>query len=57
MKDRAGILADFFDQRPGLPKVAEAMLDDTEPRPKGCMCHLEAGDSPCPVHGEGDDLA
>ena len=33
MKDRAGILADFFDQRPGLPKVAEPKLDDTEPRP------------------------
>lgn len=25
---------------------------DTEKREPGCMCHLEAGDSPCPVHGE-----
>lgn len=24
---------------------------DTEPRPCGCKCHWEAGDSPCPVHG------
>ncbi len=25
---------------------------DTKPREKGCACHLEEGDSPCPVHGE-----
>ena len=35
--------------------LAKAAQEDAEPRPKGCMCHLEAGDSPCPVHGEGDE--
>lgn len=25
---------------------------DTEPRLPGCQCQWEAGDSPCPVHGE-----
>lgn len=29
--------------------------EDTEPRSKGCECHLEVGDSPCPVHGETDE--
>jgi hypothetical protein len=28
------------------------LQDYDEPRPKGCECHLETGDSPCPVHGE-----
>lgn len=23
---------------------------ETEPRPRGCRCFWEAGDSPCPVH-------
>ena len=62
MKDRAKVLAGFFDQTPGFPKVAEAMaphvkamLEDAEPRPKGCECHLEAGDSPCPIHGDADE--
>lgn len=27
---------------------------DHEPRPAGCACHIEAGDSPCPVHGDDD---
>ena len=27
---------------------------DTEPRTPGCECQLEAGDSPCRVHGEDD---
>lgn len=26
--------------------------DTTVPRPAGCTCHWEQGDSPCPVHGE-----
>ena len=30
-----------------LPPTAE-----TKPREPGCKCHLEEGDSPCPVHGE-----
>lgn len=30
---------------------------DTKPREPGCECHLEEGDSPCPVHGvEGAEL-
>ncbi len=28
---------------------------DTEPREPGCKCHWEAGDSPCPVHGEDEE--
>lgn len=28
--------------------------EDTERRPAGCACQWEAGDSPCPVHGEDD---
>lgn len=28
---------------------------DTEPRPPACRCHLEIGDSPCPVHGEDEE--
>lgn len=27
---------------------------DLEPRPDGCLCQTEAGDSPCAVHGEED---
>lgn len=29
--------------------------DDRVPRPAGCRCHLEIGDSPCPVHPSEDD--
>lgn len=29
--------------------------DDSMPRPAGCKCHWEAGDSPCPVHPSLDD--
>jgi hypothetical protein len=28
-----------------------ALHCDKTPRPTGCQCHLEVGDSPCPVHG------
>ncbi len=27
---------------------------DPVPRPAGCLCHWEMGDSPCPVHGNDD---
>lgn len=27
-----------------------AIAGDTKPREPGCQCHLEEGDSPCPVH-------
>lgn len=37
-----------------MRRIAEG-CDDAEPRPKGCECHLEAGDSPCPVHGDTDE--
>jgi len=30
-------------------------LNNEEPRPAGCQCHLEAGDSPCPVHAIPED--
>lgn len=30
-------------------------LDDTIKRPRGCLCHLEQGDSTCPVHPSPDD--
>jgi hypothetical protein len=29
--------------------------NDHEPRPPGCQCTWEAGDSPCPVHGLDED--
>lgn len=29
--------------------------DDEVPRPAGCKCHWEIGDSPCPVHGDSED--
>lgn len=29
--------------------------DDTVPRKPGCRCHLEEGDSPCPIHPSPDD--
>lgn len=28
---------------------------DCEPRPLGCQCQLEAGDSPCQIHGEDEE--
>lgn len=28
--------------------------DDSIPRPTGCRCHWEIGDSPCPVHGDSE---
>lgn len=28
--------------------------DDRIPRPTGCRCHWEIGDSPCPVHGDSE---
>ena len=31
------------------------MADDMEARQPGCQCHLEIGDSPCPVHGEDEE--
>ena len=31
--------------------------DDTEPRPLGCLCQWEQGDSPCPVHDACDGAA
>ena len=30
---------------------------DTDPRESGCVCHLETGDSPCPVHGEDEEVS
>ncbi len=31
--------------------------DDTKARDPGCKCHWEEGDSPCPVHGEEEELS
>lgn len=30
---------------------------DCEPRPPGCRCQWEAGDSSCPVHGDAEPAA
>lgn len=58
--DRNGRTLDF-ELRARLPEQHPEHMDialacapepDTEPRPPGCACHLDAGDSPCPVHGE-----
>lgn len=38
-----------------MKDLVEASQEDTEPRPEGCECQWEAGDSPCPVHGEADE--
>lgn len=38
-----------------LAEMRRANVKDAEPRPKGCECHLEAGDSPCPIHGDADE--
>jgi hypothetical protein len=37
-----------------LSSAAEIVraLADLQPRRPGCRCHLEEGDSPCPIHGE-----
>jgi hypothetical protein len=34
--------------------LACAPEHDTQPRPPGCDCHLDHGDSPCPAHGDDD---
>jgi hypothetical protein len=44
---------------PGIDKV-DGKLELTAEEiaiatPKTCACHLEAGDSPCPVHGDSDE--
>lgn len=31
---------------------AAEVIDDNGPRPAGCLCQWEQGDSPCPVHGD-----
>lgn len=36
------------------PPAVVAGHKDTQPREPGCRCQLEAGDSPCPVHGDDD---
>jgi hypothetical protein len=38
-----------------LTSVTWSKAPDGEPCPKGCECHLEAGDSPCPIHGDADE--
>lgn len=56
--DRNGREIDFTlrarlpEKHPEHMDVALAVAPDTEPRAPGCQCHLEPGDSPCPVHGE-----
>lgn len=37
-----------------LELAARTLEPDVEPRPTGCRCQWEAGDSPCPVHGDAD---
>ena len=38
--------------KPCRGRVGLSLREDTEPRPAGCACHIEAGDSLCPVHGD-----
>lgn len=33
-------------------ETVQTSMDFVMPRPPGCRCHQEVGDSPCPVHGE-----
>lgn len=35
-------------------EVKPPVKTDTVPREPGCQCQWEAGDSPCPVHGDDD---
>ena len=59
--DRNGRALDF-ELRARLPEKHPEHMDlslaaaaaETETRAAGCACHLEAGDSPCPVHGDDD---
>jgi len=38
--------------RAELERVIQSVLDEEKgPRVPGCECHMEEGDSPCPVHG------
>jgi hypothetical protein len=39
---------DRLDEDEEMPTLSES---DIVPRKPGCVCHLEEGDSPCPVHG------
>lgn len=39
-----------------LADLATENADDKVPRPPGCTCHWEVGDSPCAVHPSDDDL-
>lgn len=54
-----GAIPSFDLLRAALPEehapefaLACAPDTDTHPRPAGCACHIEPGDSPCPVHGD-----
>ena len=51
------LLRDALPDEDAAPDFALACAPDdpdTQPRPAGCNCHLEPGDSPCPVHGDDD---
>ena len=48
---------------PALPDLSGCVQDsgfdsttNTDPREPGCVCHLETGNSPCPVHGEDEEV-
>lgn len=43
---------DMADEKVQAEGFAPACAPDQEPRPAGCACHVEAGDSTCPVHGD-----
>jgi hypothetical protein len=49
--------ATWFAAMTAAHEVSEAQMeaeDEMVKRPPGCLCHLEWGDSPCPVHGDDD---
>lgn len=51
-REQAELMRPIFEKYEQVEAAKRAAQEDTEPRPKGCQCQWEAGDSPCPVHGE-----
>lgn len=48
----ADLLGELRPAGPGMAVVHVMVDEDVVPRPPGCQCQWEAGDSPCRVHGE-----
>ena len=60
LRNHAHVLASKEDGRAEVRRAAQAIVqgatfcvsEELTPRPPGCQCQWEAGDSPCRVHGE-----